>query len=243
MSKKGLRLGAMAATSAIVLGAGATAAGAASSTPPTLASVQANAAAAITLRVNDLNSAVMKVQGAKYLGSEAATLTSFLQQDIAPLQTLGQQIAADTTVQTAQAAAQTIYTDFRVLALVLPAARSASTAITVDNGNVPNLTADSAKAAAKVTSANSAELTPLIDNLNAEISAAQSATSAVAGSVLGYTPSEWNANQAILNGARGQISSATNDIKLARQDLVQIRADLKHAGTAASPAATPTTAS
>jgi hypothetical protein len=167
MSKKAVRLGAIGATSALALGAGAAVAGAATATPPTLSSVQAKAAAAITLRVNDLNAAIGKVNRATHLGAEASALDAYLEQDIAPLQSLGQQIAADTSLSTAHAQAMTIYTNFRVLAVVLPASRIAADAATIDNGAIPALTADSAKASAKVTSANQAELQPLIDNLKA----------------------------------------------------------------------------
>jgi len=240
MSKKAVRFGAIVATSAMAIGAGASLAGAATATPPTLSSVQANAAAAITLRVNDLNAAISKVNSAKNLGSEAGALDAYLQQDIAPLTALGQQIAADTSLQTAEAQSLTIFTNFRVLALVLPASHLAADASSIDNGSIPTLTADSAKAATKVTPANEAEIQPLIDNLNAEIAAASSATSGVASSVLSDTPAQWNANQSLLTTSRGQISSAVSDLANARRDLQQIRADLKH-GAAASPATAPTT--
>jgi hypothetical protein len=242
MSKGTVRFGAIVATSALALGAGATVAGAATTTPATLSSVQAAAAAAITLRVNDLNAAIAKVNSAKDLGSEAATLDAYLQQDIAPLQALGQQIAADTSLQTAQMQALTIYTNFRVLALVLPAAHLAADAASIENGAIATLTADSAKVATKVTPANEAELEPLIDSLNAELSAASTATSGVTSSVLSDTPAQWNANQALLTAPHGQLSSAVSDVANARHDLQQIRADLQH-GAAASPATTPTTTS
>jgi hypothetical protein len=239
-AKKALQLGTMVATSAIALGFGASVAGASSATPATLSTVQAKSAAAITLRVNDLNAAISKLNSAKNLGSEASTLDAYLQVDIAPLQSLGQQIAADTTVQSAQEAASTIFTNYRVLALVLPASRIASDATRLNNGAIATLTADAAKVAAKVTPTNQAELQPVIDNLNAEIGSATNDTSGVAATVLSYTPSDWNANQSLLTTARGQVSSAASNVTNALRNLQQIRADLK-SGRVGAPT-TPTTA-
>jgi hypothetical protein len=240
MGKKAVVFGTVVATSALALGVGASAAGASTATPPTLSSVQAKAAAAITLRVNDLNAAIVKVNSAKNLGAEAARLDAYLQQDIAPLQSLGQQIAADTSLPTAEAQALTIYTNFRVLALVLPAARLVTDASKIVNSAIPTLEASSTKVSAKVTPANQSELEPLIDNLNAYTTAASDSTSSAANTVLSYTPAQWNANEALLSTERSQIASAVPDINNALHDLAQIRADLK-SGKAAAPAATPTT--
>jgi hypothetical protein len=241
VSKQAVQLGTMVVTSAIALGLGAAAAGASTTAPASLPNVQAKAAAAITLRINDLNAAISKVNGAKNLGAEASTLDAYLRVDIAPLQSLGQQIAADTTVQSALAAASTIFTNYRVLALVLPASRIAGDAARLDNGAIPTLTADVAKVTAKVTPGNQAELEPLIDNVNADIGSATTSASGVASTVLSDTPSEWNANHSLLTTARGQISSAASDVANALRDLQQIRADLKNGRAGA--AATPTTAS
>src|SRR5580658_5517012 len=132
MSSKRVRMGAVAFTSAAILGAaGAPAFAASSSTATsagasnTLAEIQAKAAAAITLRINDINAAIAKVDSAKNLGSSATTLADYLGVDIAPLQALGQTIASDQTVATAEADYAEIFTDYRVLALVLPAAHLA----------------------------------------------------------------------------------------------------------------------
>jgi hypothetical protein len=200
---------------------------AAASTPPTLSTMQAEAAAAITLRVNDLNAAIAKVNSAKNLGSEGSTLSAYLQSDIAPLQELGQQIAADTTVQAVQAAAPTIFTNFRVLRLVLPAAHDAGVATSMANGVIPELTADSTKAASHVSAANESTLDPLIADLNQQIIAATAVTSGLAGTVLAYTPAQWNANNELLTGAHSSVSGAATDVKNAYADLKEIRTALR----------------
>jgi hypothetical protein len=169
VSKNRIILGTVALGTAALVGLGSASAFAATAGTPTLPGIQAKAAAAITLRVNDLNAAISKVNGTGHLGSSSASLVSYLQADIAPLQVLGTKIAGDTTVAAAQADASTIFTSYRVLALVLPAARLAATADGIDATAIPDLTALSAKAASHVNPSNRAAVQPLIDDLNAQI--------------------------------------------------------------------------
>jgi hypothetical protein len=240
MSKNGLRLGTVAMGAAALVGLGSASAFAAApgANTQTLGGIQAKAAAAITLRVNDLNAAISKVNGSSQLGSSGASLVSYLQADIAPLGALGTKIAGDTTVSSSRADASTIFSSYRVLALVLPAAHLAATADAIDATSIPNLTALSAKAASHVNSANRATLQPLIDDLNAQIQSATNDTSGVAATLLAYTPSQWNANHDLLAPSRGSVGAASTNIAKARNDVQQIRTILK----SETPSTTPTTA-
>jgi hypothetical protein len=242
MSRNGTRLGAIAlTTAAMVGGAGAAAWGA--SPPagsPSLSTLQAKAAAAISLRVNDLNSAIAKVNGTESLGPDAPTLAAYLQPDSAPLQALGQKIAADTTVATAEADATTIFTNYRVLALVLPAARLAAAADGIDRTTIPGLTTLAGKAQSRENTSNQAALQPLISDLNAQIGAATSGTSGVAASVLAFTPSQWNADHSLLASARSSVQSAVGDVAKARSDVKQIRTLLESSKAAAATTTTTT---
>jgi hypothetical protein len=242
MSKNGKRVGAVVLASAAVLGASGAIAGAStpSATPQTLAGIQAKAAAAVTLRVNDLNAAISKVNSDTRLGSDGAALTAYLQADIAPLGALGQKIAADTTQSEAAADYATIFTNFRVLALVLPAAHIAGATDEMDSTTIPKLTALSARAASRVNSSNASVLQPLINDLNVQISDASNATSGVATTVLGYTPTQWNANHDLLAPGRASVGAAQGNAAKARADLKQIAADLKPMGS--TPTSTTTTA-
>jgi hypothetical protein len=240
MSKQGLRSGAVALGSAVTLGlaglwTGTAGAAGAAVGPPSLSGVQAKAAAAITLRVNDLTAAMAKVNGAKDLGPDAATLDAFLQRDIAPLPALSQKIAGDSAVAEAAADAATVYTDFRVLALVLPAADLAGRADAIDVTAIPALTAVAAKAQARVTPSNQAVLQPLIGDLRAQTTAAANGTSGVAASVLGGTPAAWNANHDLLAPARGSVQAAEANITRARSDVKEIRSLHPTAPTTAAP--------
>jgi hypothetical protein len=243
MSKNGMRMGAAVLASAAMLGAGAALAGAATpaSPPHTLSGIQADAAAAISLRVDDLNAAAAKVNADPGLGADGGALAAYLQADIAPLQALGQKIAGDTIESTAAADYATIFTNFRVLALVLPAAHIAGAAGQIGATTVPKLTALGAKAAAHVNASNQGVLQPLINDLNAQIAAATNATAGVSATVLAYTPAQWNANHDLLVAGRGSIQSADTAIAKAHADLKQIAAVVKPTGTAQ--VAPPTTAS
>ena len=71
---------------------------------------------------------------------------SYLGTDIAPLQQLNQTIQGDSTVQQAAHDFGTIFSDYRVYVLVLPASRMAAAADHATTTAIPKLTADAAKA-------------------------------------------------------------------------------------------------
>ena len=243
-----IRLGAV-ATAALAAGAGATAgagavAGAATSSgssgasfvPITLAGFKAQAATDSTDRVNDLHGAIANVDAAKGLGSSQATLVSYLGTDIAPLQQLNQTIQADSSVQQAAHDFGTMFSDYRVYVLVLPASRMAADADHATTTAIPKLTADAAKAQSRVTPANQATLQPLIDDLNGQISAATNATNGLAATVLAFTPAQWNANNALLAASKASDQAAAGALQKGRADVTQLVQDLR-----ASSQATPTT--
>lgn len=201
---------------------GATGASGNDSWPVTLSGIKAKAATEITKRVDALNAAIAKVNAAQGLGSGQATLVAYLGTDIAPLQQLNTKIQGDTTVQQAREDSATIYSGYRVYLLALPAARLAGDADRVTNTVLPRLTSDSSKAQAHENSSNQAQLAPPLSDLNAQISAATDATNGLAGTVLGYTPSEWNGNHELLSPARSSDQTADAAVKKGRQDVVQI---------------------
>ena len=253
-----LRLGAVAGASIVAVGGLGLAAGVAGAadpgssgasggsgggTPASLSGIQAKAATEITQRVDALNTAIAKVNAGKGLGSGQATLASYLGADVAPLQQLNTKIQGDTTVQQARQDFATIFTGFRVYLLVLPAARIAGDADRATNTVLPKLTSDSSKAQAHENSSNEAQLAPLISDLNAQISTATNATNGVAGTVLAYTPSEWNGNHELLSPAKSSDQTADAAITKARQDVAQIVQILRPGagGRAQAHAATTTT--
>ena len=253
-----IRLGALALASAAAVGTAGVASASGSGTtgssgssgssdvPSTLAGIKAKANTDITDRVNSLNSAIDKVKGAQGLGSGQGTLEAYLGTDITPLQELDTTIQGDTSVQRAAKDFRTIFTNFRVYKLVLPAAHIAGDAFRVTTTSVPNLQAASTKAQQYVNPGNQGVLQPLIDDLNGQISAATSATNGLAATVLAYTPQQWNANNNLLVPSKQSDAQADAAVAKGRQDVKEIRAIVKNhvQGSPDSPSAaggTPTT--
>ena len=244
------RLGAVALASGATLGAVAGTAGGAtpgssgnsgaSAVPATLAGIKTKATTDITDRVNDLNAAIAKVNAAKGLGASQATLVSYLGTDSAPLQQLNQTIQGDSTLQQAAHDFGTIFSDYRVYRLVLPAAHIAADAAHAATSAIPNLTADAAKALGRVNAANQATLQPLVDDLNSQISTATNATDGVAATVLAFTPAQWNGDNALLNASTSSDQTASGALEKGRADVTQIVQDLK-ADHAAATSTTTTT--
>jgi hypothetical protein len=92
---------------------------------------------------------------------------------------------------------------------VLPVTRLAGDADRITTTVLPRLTSAATKAQAHVNANNQAQLQPLITDLNAQISAAANSTNGLAGTVLGYTPAEWNGNHELLSPARSDDQTAT----------------------------------
>ena len=195
----------------------------ASAAPATLGGIKSKATTDITDRVQALNSAIAKVNAAKGLGSGQPTLAAYLGTDITPLQQLDQKIQGDTTVQQAAQDFSTIFSAYRVYVLVLPASRIAADADRVTSTALPTLTAASSKAQGLVNPQNHAQLQPLIDDLNAQIGAASPATNGLAGTVLAFSPAQWNANHDVLSPARSSDQTADAAVVKGRSDLRQIR--------------------
>jgi hypothetical protein len=162
---------------------------------------------------------------------------SYLGTDSAPLQQLNQTIQGDSTLQQAAHDFGTIFSAYRVYRLVLPVTHIAAGADDATTSAIPNLTADAAKAQARVNPANQAALEPLIDDLNGQASTATNATNGLAATVLAFTPAQWNADNALLNASRASEQTATGALEKGRADVKQIVQDLK----ADHPAATSTT--
>ena len=236
-----IRLGGVALASGAMLGTIAGTAGAAATPgsagnsasnalPTTLAGIKAKAATDITDRVEALNAAIAKVNGAKGLGSDQGTLVAYLGTDIAPLQQLNEKIQGDPTVQEAAADYKTMFTGFRVYVLVLPSSRVAADADRVTTTAIPDLTSDAAKAQARVDPTNQTELQPLITDLNSRIATATNATNGLAATVLAFTPSQWNADNGLLGPSKSSDQAAVAAVQKGRSDVRQIVQDLKGSG-------------
>ena len=220
------------ATAAGAVAAGAGTAGAAgnsgsASVPATLAGIKLKAASEITRRVHDLDAAVAAAESATGLGGGQAALVSYLGADVQPLTQLNQKIQGETTVHQAAQDFTTIFTGFRVYALVLPAGRIAGDADRATAAAIPALTAAAAVAQQHVNPGNQAVLQPLIDDLRAQIATASGAANGLAATVLADTPAQWNADHGLLTSARAADQSTDAALRKGREDVRDIRSALR----------------
>lgn len=205
-----------------------TTAGSTSSSPAghgaALTALKARAATAVTTRVNALDSAVTRVNSNRFLtSSDKTTLLNTLNSDLSGLQQLGPKIQADTTLAAAQADYRTIFTNYRVFALALPQVHFAAAADDLTGTVVPHLT-DAQTRLQKLLSGpdqskNSASVQAAMADLSKQISAITSATNSLSSTVLGYTPSQWDANRQLLTPARQALTGARSAARTARQDV------------------------
>jgi hypothetical protein len=196
-----------------------------------LQAIQAKAKVAIDRRVDALNRAISVLQADPNLGSDQAVLVGTAQKDVAGLQQLEQTIQQDTTAQQAKTDAGTIFTGYRVFALVLPVDRMVRFSDRATNVAVPRLDRIAARAAQ---SGN-----PAIVSLGADIQhQTQVASQALAGlpaRVEAYTPAEYNANHGLLAGDRSDVQTARQALEKARDDVKQIRQLVRSGRQAAQP--------
>ncbi len=184
----------------------------------TLPEIQAQAAAAISLRLSALQAAISKVQGESFLGSDATTLVNDMQADITGLQALGTKIAADTTVAQAIADADLIFTQFRVYYVMLPVVRDVTTIDDIVNVDLPALSKDITTLQGEENSSNQPFIGPLISGMQSEVQIATGATTGLVAELLAYTPAEWDSNHRLFSTAQTAINTAEKAVYYANVD-------------------------
>jgi hypothetical protein len=205
----------------------ATAAWAADS-PTSLDAIKTAAHTAITTRVARLNSAITIVNQRTDLGSDQAARVTVMQDDITGLNQLDSTIQADTTVVAARTDARKIFTDYRIFALVLPVTHMVVAMDTIDNTVVPRLNDVVTKLQDLITKNNATNQQATLDDMKAQIAAAQTATTGLSADLQSFTPAQWNANHTLLQPDRDKLRSARADLVTARQDAKSIVAALRN---------------
>ncbi len=207
----------------------------------TLAEVQAQAAAAISIRLSALQAAIKTVQSDTFLGSDATTLVNDMQSDITGLGALGTKIAADTTVAQAIADADMIFTEFRVYYVMLPVVRDVTKIDHIVNVDVPALTKDVTTLQGEENSSNQPFIGPLISGMQSEIQVATGATTGLVANLLAYTPAEWDSNHRLFSTAQTAIQTAGKAVNYANVDLARANKYLRSHPTTTTTTAAPTT--
>src|SRR2546430_23986 len=141
-----------------------------------------------------------------------------MQNDITGLKTLDTTIQADTAITAAKADAQTIFTDFRVYALVLPVTHLVIATDAMTNVVIPKMTTVADALQLIITKTNATSEQPTLEDMKAQIAGALTTTNGLAADLQSFTPAQWNANHDLLAPDRGKVSSARTDLGKARRD-------------------------
>ncbi|HSX33551.1 MAG TPA: hypothetical protein VLF91_04400 [Candidatus Saccharimonadales bacterium] len=186
----------------------------------------------ITRRLNALSKLTDKITAAaKLSASDKAALSSEVSSEITGLTTLKAKLDAETTVAGAAADVQSMVTEYRVYALIVPKVQLIKTAD--DQQAVESKLTDLAtKLQARLTTAQtqgkdvSALQTKLTD-MNTQIATAQAISAGVEVEALALQPSDYNADHAIVSSYRNRLQTAHQDNQAAYQDAKAIVSGLK----------------
>lgn len=186
----------------------------------------------IARRLTSLSKLTDKINGAtKLTDADKATLTAEVNATISGLNTLKAKLDAETTVSAARADVQSIYTEYRVYALVAPKVGLIKVA---DDQQVAEqkLQALIQKFqtrlnAAKAKGKNVSALETVLNDMTQKVNASANVSSVVQAKVIGLQPTDYNNDHAILSGTSAQLKAAHADNVAAYADAKQIVAGLK----------------
>jgi len=188
--------------------------------------------AEINRRLNTLGTLGTKISAAtKLTSADQASLTSEVNDEVSGLQSLKISLDADTTLTGAETDAQSIFSGYRVYALIVPKVYLIKTA---DDQQVTEtkLSTLVTKLQTAITTDQTAgkSVTSLQNSLNdmtSKVQAAQTISSNIETTVLPLMPSDYNTDHTILSGDRDQLKTAQTDITTAITDAKSIISGLK----------------
>jgi len=225
---------AVAACASVGLATPVWAAGSTSSTigGRTLSEVKANAAAAISLRLSALDTAISAVNSNSWLtAGDKSTLLNTLDGDQSGLTALAPKIQADATIAVARSDSQSIYLTYRVFTLAIPQARLSAATDDITGGVLVRLNDAKSRLTALLSGSDSGKDTPavqaLMSDLANRIQSVTTATSGLSTSILALTPSEYDANYTVLASPRETLLNSRSNLIGARTDIETVVGDLK----------------
>ncbi len=206
-----------------------------------LAAIITKANSDIAQRITSLNALNTRVQAmTNESATEKASISTQVQTNITGLTALQSKIDADTTPATARTDAATIFTTFRIYALVIPQGWILASAdrVTTITGLMTTL---GTKIQARITTDQTAgdnvtALTAALTDMNSKIADANTQSASAQSGVSGLVPDQGNtttaaSNKAALVAAKADIQTASSDLKAARADITTILQGLKSLGT------------
>ncbi len=198
----------------------------------TLKRLQTRGNAEISRRLTSLNKLAGVIRStAKLSATDKSDLTSQVSGEISDLTALKTKLDADTTAGDAQTDAQSIITNYRVYALVLPKVYLLKTA-DAELTNSAKLSTLAGKLQTRITATKNqgkdvTSLQSSLDDMNSQISAAQDLANAVDTAVAPLQPTDYDSDHSILEGQRSQLQTAHQDNQAAYADARTIVSGLK----------------
>jgi len=174
----------------------------------------------INRRLTNLGNLTNIINSATKLSpSDQATLSQEVSTTVSGLNTLKSQLADDTTICAAHSDVLSIYSEYRVYALVNPKVRliKAADDQQVTENNLLTLSTKLQSRISKDQQANKnvASLQTDLNNMTQETNGALSTSSSVESNVINLEPSDYNSNHSVLEGYRSQLQTAQKDIQSA----------------------------
>lgn len=208
---------------------------ASSDTTNKLPTIVARATKEINQRLTTLSSLSAQVTNSTKLNSaDKTSLSVEISSETAGLTTLKTQIATDTTADQASTDEATIYTDYRVYAVVVPKVELLTITDNQQN-NEAKLTTLAQSLQVKITDdqtdgKNSTSLATAqteLNSMSAQITDAQQISTTIENDVSPVLPSNWNANHNIFSGNRTELTAAYHENQVASSDANNIDSILK----------------
>jgi len=199
-----------------------------SKTPATLASIQAKGAAETAKRVTSLTAALTKSNANKSLSSaDKATIAAHFAAASNGEKALGLAIAADTTIASARADVNSIYSRYRVYEVVLPQAHIAEVADVSTTGLLAAQTKLTARLAGKDKSKSTPALQADLADVTSQLATISSDSTGLSASALAVTAASYNANHSVLTADRAAAKAIRAAVKKAHADLKTVRTAIK----------------
>jgi hypothetical protein len=197
-----------------------------------LAEIKSKGDAEISRRLTQLGNLNGLITSAtRITASDRTALSAQVSSETSGLTSLKTQLDGETTVAAAITDAKSIFSDYRVYALIMPKIHLIKVADD-QQVNEANLTALATKLQSRLTAAQSkgknvTTLQTTLADLNAKVKAAQAISSSIEASVIGLQPSDYNSNHAVLSGDAAQLKTAHSDNQAAYDDAKTIVQGIK----------------
>jgi hypothetical protein len=198
-----------------------------------LLQIQTRADNEISQRLSTLNSLNTQISGSSKLNSaDRTSLTDEISSEVSGLTTLKTKISADTTADQASTDESTIFTDYRVYAVIVPKVELLTIADNQQN-NEAKLSNVSGSLEANISDDQTdgrvvpSSVQTELDTMEGLISSARTISSTIESDISPIIPSSWNSNHNVFSGDRSQLNTAYQDNTMASKDAVIISNSLK----------------